>query len=378
MSSTLDLTRLLLSRASVSPVDGGCQELLIARLEPLGFVAERMRFGDVDNFWALRSGGSGPVFCFAGHTDVVPPGPLEHWHSNPFEPVIRDGFLFGRGAADMKSGLAAMVTATEEFIGACKDYDGSIAFLITSDEEGPSIDGTRRVVEVLRQRRQRIDYCLVGEPSSQEIFGDTIRIGRRGSLSGKLTVHGTQGHVAYPERAENPIHSLAPALAELTARPWDKGSEHFQPTTFQVSNLNAGTGAPNVIPGELKARFNLRWSPAQTPEGLQKTITAILDRHQLRYSLEWYESGMPYYSPPGKLAAAAVAAVREISGRTPELSTGGGTSDGRFIAPLGAEIVELGVVNQTIHQVDECCRVEDLDLLLHAYAGILRRVFAAD
>ncbi len=376
MSSTLDLTRQLLSRASVSPVDGGCQELLIGRLEALGFVIERMRFGDVDNFWALRRAGKGPVFCFAGHTDVVPPGPLEHWQSNPFEPVIRDGYLFGRGAADMKSGLAAMLTATEEFVAAHAQYDGAIAFLITSDEEGPSVDGTRRVVEVLRERGQRIDYCLVGEPSSQQVFGDTIRIGRRGSLSGRLTVHGIQGHVAYPELAENPIHSLAPALAELTARSWDQGSEHFQPTTFQVSNINAGTGAPNVIPGELKARFNLRWSPAQTLDGLKLTVMEILDRHRLRYTLEWFVSGLPFYSPPRKLAAIAVSAVHEIAGRNPELSTGGGTSDGRFIAPLGAEIVELGVVNQTIHKVDECCRVEDIDLLQRAYVGVLRRVFA--
>ena len=376
MSSTLNLTRQLLSRASVSPVDGGCQELLIARLEPLGFAVERMRFGDVDNFWALRRAGKGPVFCFAGHTDVVPPGPLEHWQSDPFEPVIRDGYLFGRGAADMKTGLAAMVTATEEFVAAHAQYDGAIAFLITSDEEGPSVDGTRRVVEVLRERGQRIDFCLVGEPSSQQDFGDTIRIGRRGSLSGRLTVHGIQGHVAYPELAENPIHSLAPALAELTARTWDQGSEHFQPTTFQVSNLNAGTGAPNVIPGELKARFNLRWSPAQTLDGLKNTVTGILDRHGLRYTLEWFESGLPFYTPPGALSGMAAIAVQEITGRRPVLSTGGGTSDGRFIVPLGAQVVELGVVNQTIHKVDECCRVEDIDLLQRAYVGVLRRVFA--
>ena len=374
MSSTLDLTCQLVSRASVSPADGGCQELLIARLEPLGFAVERMRFGEVDNFWALRRGGPGPVLCFAGHTDVVPPGPLEQWQSDPFQPVIRDGKLFGRGAADMKSGLAAMVASTEEFVAAHAQFNGSIAFLITSDEEGPSVDGTRRVVEVLRERGQRIDYCLVGEPSSLQVFGDTIRIGRRGSLSGRLIVHGIQGHVAYPDRADNPIHRLAPALVELTTRVWDAGSEHFQPTTFQVSNLNAGTGAPNVIPGELKARFNLRWSPAQTPEGLKQAITAILDRHQLRFSLEWYESGMPYYSPPGKLAAAAVAAVREISGRTPELSTGGGTSDGRFIAPMGAEVIELGIVNETIHMIDECCRIEDLETLQRVYQAVLTRL----
>ena len=377
MSSALELTRLLVSRASVSPVDGGCQDLLISRLEPLGFAVERMRFKDVDNFWALRSPAAGPVLCFAGHTDVVPTGPLEHWKSNPFEPVIRDGQLFGRGAADMKSGLAAMVTATEEFIAARPDHAGSIAFLVTSDEEGPSIDGTRRVIEVLQERGQRIDYCVIGEPSSQKQFGDTIRVGRRGSLSGRLTVHGKQGHVAYPALAENPIHTLAPALAELTSRTWDQGSEHFDPTTFQVSNLNAGTGVGNVIPGELKARFNLRWSPAQTLEGLQKTVTGILDRHGLRYTLDWSVSGHPFYSAPRTLAAHAVAAVQEITGQKPELSTGGGTSDGRFILPIGAEIVELGVCNQTIHMIDESCRVEEIDLLHRCYVRLLRRVFGA-
>ncbi|MDH4259546.1 MAG: succinyl-diaminopimelate desuccinylase [Gammaproteobacteria bacterium] len=376
MSSTLDLTLQLLSRASVSPVDGGCQELLIARLEPLGFVIERMRFGDVDNFWALRRAAKGPVFCFAGHTDVVPPGPLEHWQSDPFEPVIRDGHVFARGAADMKSGLAAMVTATEEFVAGRPNHDGAIAFLVTSDEEGPSVDGTRRVVEVLRERGQPIDYCLVGEPSSREVFGDTIRIGRRGSLSGRLTVHGIQGHVAYPEPAGNPIHSFAPALAELVAHSWDQGDEHFQPTTFQVSNLNAGTGVANVIPGELKARFNLRWSPAQTLDELKSTVTGILDRHSLRYTLDWFESGMPFYTPPGTLSENTMAAVREVTGRAAVLSTGGGTSDGRFIAPLGAQVVELGVVNQTIHKVDECCRVADIDLLQRTYFGVLNRVFA--
>ncbi|MFZ2508034.1 MAG: succinyl-diaminopimelate desuccinylase [Steroidobacteraceae bacterium] len=377
MSSALELTRQLLSRASVSPEDGGCQEIMIGRLEALGFAVERLRFGVVDNFWALRRAGQGPVFCFAGHTDVVPPGPLEHWQSDPFAPAIRDGFLYGRGAADMKSGLAAMVTATEEFVAAHPVYDGSIAFLVTSDEEGPSVDGTRRVVELLRERGQRIDYCLIGEPSSQRAFGDTIRVGRRGSLSGRLTVHGSQGHIAYPALADNPIHAFAPALAELAARTWDQGTEHFQATTFQVSNIKAGTGAANVIPGELKARFNLRWSPAQTLEGLKASVTEILDRHGLRYTLDWFVSGLPFYSKPGKLADVAAAAVQEITGRIPEFSTGGGTSDGRFIAPLGTEIVELGVGNQTIHMIDECCSIEDIELLHRAYVGVLRRLFAA-
>jgi succinyl-diaminopimelate desuccinylase len=377
MTSTLDLARQLVSRPSVSPADGGCQELLIARLEPLGFNVERLRFGNVDNFWALREGGPGPVLCFAGHTDVVPAGPLEHWHSDPFEPVIRDGQLFGRGAADMKSGIAAMVTAAEEFIATQPQFKGAIAFLVTSDEEGPSVDGTRRVVELLASRGQRIDFCIVGEPSSQKFFGDTIRIGRRGSLSGKLTVHGKQGHVAYPDLADNPIHRVAPAIADLAARTWDQGSEHFPPTTFQVSNLNAGTGASNVIPGELHARFNLRWSPVQTLDGLKAGVAEVLDRHRLRYTLEWSAADLPYYSPPRRLAPIAQAVVREIAGRTPEMSTGGGTSDGRFFAPMGAEIIELGVCNRTIHMVDECCSVEDVDLLHRTYVAVLKRVFAA-
>jgi succinyl-diaminopimelate desuccinylase len=377
MSSTLDLTRELIARPSVSPVDGGCQELLIARLEPLGFAVERMRFGDVDNFWAVRRDGDGPLLCFAGHTDVVPPGPLEHWRSDPFVPTERDGLLFGRGAADMKSGLAAMLTATESFLATGRRIAGAIAFLVTSDEEGPSVDGTRRVVDALVARGERIDYCVVGEPSSQRQFGDTVRVGRRGSLSGRLTVHGVQGHVAYPDRADNPIHRFAPALVELSNRVWDAGSAHFQPTSFQVSNLNAGTGAPNVVPGELKARFNLRWSPAQTVEGLKRTIAESLDRHRLRYSLDWFVSGMPYYSAPAGLAAAAVEVVREHTGLTPEISTGGGTSDGRFIAPTGAEVIEFGGLNETIHMVDECCRIEDLERLRRIYHDLLARLLGA-
>jgi succinyl-diaminopimelate desuccinylase len=376
MSETLELTREMIARPSVSPADGGCQELMIERLERLGFSIERLRFGDVDNFWATRGGGGGPVFCFAGHTDVVPTGPLEEWHSDPFEPVIRDGFLYGRGAADMKSGLAAMVTAVEAFIPAHPDHAGTIAFLITSDEEGPSVDGTRRVVEVLKERGQRIDWCLVGEPSSEKSLGDTVKIGRRGSLSGRLTVHGIQGHIAYPQLAENPVHTLAPALAELVARHWDEGNAHFQPTSFQVSNIAAGTGAPNVIPGELKARFNIRWSPEQTLEGLQQAVTSILDRHQVRYSLNWFVSGLPFYTPPGVLSAAVARAVRDVTGLEARLSTGGGTSDGRFIAPMGAQVVELGVVNQTIHKVNECVRVEDIDALARAYQRVLELLLA--
>jgi succinyl-diaminopimelate desuccinylase len=376
MPDTLALTQEMIRRPSVSPDDGGCQELMIERLAALGFTVERLRFGLVDNFWATRGPADGRTFCFAGHTDVVPAGPVEQWHSDPFVPTIRDGVLYGRGAADMKSGLAAMVTAAEVFVGAHPRHPGRIAFLITSDEEGPSVDGTRRVAEVLKERRERIDWCLVGEPSSEQEFGDTVKIGRRGSLSGRLTVHGIQGHVAYPELADNPIHALSPALVELCSRTWDEGSGHFGPTTFQVSNLNAGTGAPNVVPGELKARFNLRWSPAQTLEGLQRTVTDILDRHRVKYTLDWFVSGLPFYTPPGELSRAVSGAVAAVTGREPALSTGGGTSDGRFIAPLGAQVVELGVVNRTIHKVNEHVRVDDIARLREAYVGTLQRLLA--
>ena len=375
-SDTLKLSKELIARQSVTPDDADCQQLLAQRLARAGFQSEHLRFGDVDNLWARR-GTNAPLFVFAGHTDVVPTGPLEEWHSDPFEPVIRDGFLYGRGAADMKSGLAAMVTAVEDFVRAHPGHAGTIAFLITSDEEGPSVDGTRRVVEVLKERGQRIDWCVVGEPSSEKSLGDTVKIGRRGSLSGRLTVHGVQGHIAYPQLAENPVHTLAPALAELVSRHWDEGNEHFQPTSFQVSNIAAGTGAPNVIPGELKARFNIRWSPEQTLEGLQQTVTSILDRHQVRYTLQWFVSGLPFYTPPGTLSDAAVQAVRDVTGGEARLSTGGGTSDGRFIAPMGAQVVELGVVNETIHKVNECVRVEDIDTLARTYRRVLELLLAA-
>jgi len=375
MSQTIELTKALIARRSVTPADEGCQQLMIERLAAAGFAIEPLSFGGVENFWARR-GGVGPVFCFAGHTDVVPTGPLEEWHSDPFAAQIRDGVLYGRGAADMKSGLAAMVTATEEFVGTHPDHKGSIAFLITSDEEGPSVDGTRRVAQLLRERGERLDWCVVGEPSSEASIGDTVKVGRRGSLSGRLTVHGVQGHVAYPQLAENPVHTLAPALAELTRREWDQGTEHFQPTTFQVSNLNAGTGAPNVIPGELKARFNLRYSPVQTLEQLKTTVEEILRRHGVRYTLEWYVSGEPFYTPPRLLCAAVGDAVAQVTGVRPKLSTGGGTSDGRFIAPLGAEVVELGVVNASIHKVNECVRLEDIDALHRMYVNVLRKLLA--
>ena len=375
MSQALDLTRDLLARRSITPADEGCQQLIAARLADVGFLIESLPFGNVTNLWARR-GRSSPVFCFAGHTDVVPSGPLEEWQSDPFVPEVHDGILYGRGAADMKSGLAAMVTATEEFVATCPTHSGSLAFLITSDEEGPSVDGTRRVVEVLQARGEHIDWCVVGEPSSEVSIGDTIKVGRRGSLSGRLTVHGVQGHVAYPQLAENPVHTLAPALAELVSRTWDEGTEHFQPTSFQVSNLNAGTGAPNVIPGELKARFNLRYSPVQTLSKLKATVEDILQRHGVRYTLEWYDSGKPFYTAPGVLSDAVAAAVAEVTGVHPKLSTGGGTSDGRFIAPVGAQVVELGVVNASIHKVNECVRVTDIDALQRMYCNLLRRLLA--
>jgi len=373
MSATLQLTQELIARASVTPADEGCQELLAQRLSRAGFEVERLRYGNVENFWA-RHGRGAPLLCFAGHTDVVPTGPLEEWHSDPFKPTIRDGLLYGRGAADMKSGLAAMVTASEDFVGAHPEHHGALAFLITSDEEGPSVDGTRRVVETLRERGERIDWCIVGEPSSERSIGDTIKIGRRGSLSGRLTVHGVQGHIAYPQLAENPVHRFAPALAELASREWDRGNEHFQPTSFQVSNLTAGTGAPNVIPGELKARFNLRYSPVQSLESLKRTVEEILDRHRVRHSIEWYVSGEPFYTAPGMLSTAVSEAVRAVTGAAPVYSTGGGTSDGRFIAPLGAQVVELGVINASIHKVNESVRVQDIDTLQAMYLSSLRNL----
>ena len=376
MSQTLELTKELIRRRSVTPEDAGCQALLAKRLAAAGFTVEHMRFGDVDNLWAVHHGGDGPLACFAGHTDVVPSGPREKWHSDPFEPVVRDGHLYGRGAADMKSGVAAMVTAALEFVAARPSYPGSIAFVITSDEEGPAVDGTRRVVEALGSRGQRVAYCIVGEPSSQQAFGDTVRIGRRGSLSGRLAVHGIQGHVAYPDRALNPIHAVLPAFAELAARQWDTGDAHFPPTSFQISNVQSGTGAANVIPGELHAVFNLRWSPVQTLDGLKTVVGAILERHGLGHHVDWLDASMPYYTAPGKLTAAVTAAVAEESGKAPELSTGGGTSDGRFFGALGAEVVEFGLLNRTIHKVDECCAVEDIDRLHRVYAGALRRIFA--
>jgi succinyl-diaminopimelate desuccinylase len=376
MSEALELTKQLIRCPSVTPEDAGCQAILTARLQAAGFEVEPMRFGVVENFWAVHRGGPGPVLCLAGHTDVVPAGPREKWQSGPFEPVVRDGLLYGRGSADMKSGVAAMVTAAEEFLRGRPGYPGSIAFLVTGDEEGRSVDGTRRVVERLRERGQPLDYCLVGEPSSQQAFGDTIRIGRRGSLSGRLRVLGKQGHVAYPDRASNPIHAVLPAFTELAARRWDDGNAHFPPTGFQLSNLQSGTGATNVIPGELAATFNLRWSPVQTLDGLKQAVAGVLDRHGLQYSIEWLEAALPYYTAPGRFTALVAGAVESIAGLRPELSTGGGTSDGRFFGALGAEVIEFGLSNRTIHQVDECCAVGDIERLHRVFGEVLRRLFA--
>jgi succinyl-diaminopimelate desuccinylase len=372
-SATVALACELISRRSVTPDDAGCQAIMAERLERLGFRVEHLRFGDVDNFWARR-GEEGPVFCFAGHTDVVPPGPLERWHTDPFEPSLRDGLLFGRGACDMKGSLAAMITATEGFLAVHPKHQGSIAFLITSDEEGPSVDGTRKVMEALEARGEKIDYALVGEPSSKERLGDIVKHGRRGSLTGKLQVQGRQGHVAYPQLADNPIHRAVPALAALAAEQWDAGNAHFPPTSLQISNLNAGTGADNVIPDALTAVFNLRFSTEQTPEAIQARVHQILDAHALDYQLDWHLSGLPFLTPAGALLQAGRDAIEAVTGVQTTATTTGGTSDGRFIAPTGAQVLEIGPVNATIHKVNECVAVAELDQLAAIYAEILRRL----
>lgn len=376
MSATLDLVIDLISRPSVTPLDEGCQQLIADRLAPLGFVAEHMRFEDVDNLW-LRRGTVSPVFCFAGHTDVVPTGPLEAWESHPFQPEIRDGILYGRGAADMKGSIAAFVVAAENFVRENPDHQGSIAFLITSDEEGPSINGTVKVVDALEKRNEKIDWCLVGEPSSTHHVGDVVKNGRRGSLGGKLTVLGQQGHVAYPHLADNPIHRAAPALAELVSIEWDQGNAFFPPTSFQISNINGGTGATNVIPGTVEIVFNFRFSTEQTEAGLREQVETILNRHGLRYQLEWTLSGNPFLTPRGELVDASVEAIRTVNEQETELSTSGGTSDGRFIAPTGAQVMELGPVNKTIHKVNECVAVNDLEALAIIYQKILEKLLAS-
>jgi succinyl-diaminopimelate desuccinylase len=373
MPDTLQLAIDLIRRPSVTPEDAGCQRLVADRLAALGFRIEPMRFGDVDNLWARR-GTTDPVFCFAGHTDVVPPGPVERWTSPPFEPTVREGRLYGRGAADMKGSLAAMITATEAFVAERPRHAGSIAFLLTSDEEGPAVDGTVKVVEALEARGEKLRWCLVGEPTSTERVGDVVKNGRRGSLNGRLTVYGRQGHVAYPHLAENPLHTFAPVLAALVAEEWDRGNAHFPPTTFQVSNLDAGTGAENVIPGELTALFNFRFSTELDEATIRRRVEALLDRGGFRYALAWRLSGSPFLTPAGELVEAARAAVHSVQDLEAELSTSGGTSDGRFIAPTGAQVLELGPLNATIHQVNECVGVADLEALHAIYLETLRRL----
>lgn len=367
------LTQDLIKRRSVTPADEGCQELIGARLEALGFQLETMVFADTTNLWARR-GNSGPVFCFAGHTDVVPPGNEHNWQYPPFAAHFDGDYIHGRGAADMKGSLAAMVCATEQFIAKHPNHKGSIAFLITSDEEGPFINGTPKVVETLEQRNEKIDYALVGEPSSTAELGDVVKNGRRGSLSGSLTVFGIQGHVAYPHLAQNPIHLIAPALSALAEAEWDHGNAYFPPTTFQISNINAGTGAGNVIPGECQVEFNFRFSTEVTAQQLQQRTEAILDAHQLDYQVHWKLNGEPFLTDSGELLSATIDSLYAIRGTGPQLSTAGGTSDGRFIAPTGAQVIELGPVNATIHKVDECVKANDLIVLSEVYENILERL----
>jgi succinyl-diaminopimelate desuccinylase len=375
VSATLDLTRELIARRSVTPNDDGCQEILAGRLAPLGFRVERLRFGQVQNLWARR-GTAAPVVCFAGHTDVVPTGPQDQWHSDPFIPTQRGGFLYGRGAADMKTSIAAFVTAVERYVAAHPSHRGSIALLITADEEGIAVDGTTRVVDTLNARGELLDYCIIGEPTSVDRLGDTIKNGRRGSVSGTLVVAGTQGHVAYPHLAKNPIHLVAPALAELAAIKWDEGNEYFPPTTFQISNVHAGTGVTNVIPGELTVLFNFRFSTASTVESLKQRLEAVLAAHRLEYRLEWSLSGMPFLTPRGKLVAAATDAIREVTGVEATLSTTGGTSDGRFIASICPQLLELGPVNTSIHKIDEHVALPDIDALSRIYQRMLEQLLA--
>ncbi len=370
MSDTLQLAKDLIARRSLTPDDEGCQDILIERLEKLGFKIERMRFGNVDNFWARR-GTASPVVVFAGHTDVVPTGPVENWFSPPFEPTIRDGMLYGRGAADMKTSIAAFITALEAFLAQHPKHHGSIALLITSDEEGVAVDGTVRVVEALRARGELIDFCIVGEPTSNKKVGDMIKNGRRGSLSGTLIVKGIQGHIAYPHLVKNPIHMVAPAIAELAATTWDNGNEYFPPTSWQISNMNGGTGATNVVPGTVEIWFNFRFSTASTEQGLKDKFHAILDKHGVTYDLKWELSGKPYLTSKGSLVAAISRAIEQCYGITPELSTSGGTSDGRFIADICPQVIEFGPLNATIHKLNECVGVSDIEPLKLTYQRTL-------
>ncbi len=375
MEATLELCCELIRRQSVTPDDKGCQELMIQRLEKIGFNCERLRFGDVDNFWAER-GSEGPIIVFAGHTDVVPTGPLDQWSTPPFEPTVRDGILYGRGTADMKASLAAMVVASENFIAENPEHSGRIGFLITSDEEGPATKGTVKVIEHLQKQGKHIDWCLVGEPSSSAALGDTIKNGRRGSLEAVLKVRGVQGHIAYPQLADNPIHSALPALHALTSEKWDEGNGFFPPTSMQISNIYGGTGATNVIPGHVDIQFNFRFSTALDEAQIKARTAAILNAHELDYEIEWNLSGQPFLTSSGALVEAAVASIEQVTGRNTQLSTAGGTSDGRFIAPTGAQVVELGPINATIHKIDEEVLVEDLPTLAEIYQGILNRLLA--
>ena len=375
-SATLDLTCSLIERASVTPEDAGCQDLLVTALEPYGFVAQWMNSGVVRNLW-LRYGQTSPLFVFAGHTDVVPSGPVEQWHSSPFAPTIRGDHLYGRGAADMKGSIAAFVTACQRLLADHTGVNGSIALLITSDEEGPSVEGTVHVVRELERRGEQMDWCLVGEPSSAQCLGDVVRVGRRGSLNGQLVVEGVQGHVAYPQQAENPIHAFTALAVALQNEPWDEGNEFFPATSFQFSNVNAGTGATNVIPGQLHADFNFRYSSETDYQRLTARVCAILDAHPVRYRLQWSHSGAPFLTQPGPLTEAVREAIETVVGITPELNTGGGTSDGRFIAPTGAQVVELGPINATIHQINECVRIADLESLSRIYEQVLRQMLCS-
>ena len=374
-SETLKLLKSLVELQSVTPDDLGCQQILIDRLAALGFECETMQFGEVTNLWARR-GTSSPLFVFAGHTDVVPTGPVDKWHSDPFKPEVRDGLLFGRGTADMKAGIAAMVTACERFVAEHSDHSGSIAFLITSDEEGPAKNGTVKVIETLEARGEKIKWALVGEPSSTEHLGDTVKNGRRGSLGAVLTVRGIQGHVAYPHLADNPIHKVLPALNQLCAVHWDDGNEFFPPTSFQISNIHSGTGVTNVIPGHIEVTFNLRYSTELDHHQIIKTSEAIFEQHGLDYDVNWNLSGLPFLTSAGSLVDAAKQSIKQVTGLDTELSTAGGTSDGRFIAPTGAQVLELGPVNATIHQINEHVRVSDVDQLSDVYQGILEKLLA--
>ncbi len=373
MSATLELTQQLIAQRSVTPEDGICQAILRKRLAPLGFAFERISNNGVDNMWARR-GITGPLIAFAGHTDVVPTGPLEQWHSDPFQPTIRDGKLYGRGAADMKTSIAAFVTATERFVATYPNLPGSIGLLITSDEEGPAVDGTVRIVDALRARGELLNYCIVGEPTCVDKLGDMIKNGRRGSLSGKLTVLGVQGHVAYPHLAKNPIHLLSPALAELATIVWDNGNEYFPPTTWQISNLHAGTGATNVIPGSAEVLFNFRFATVSTPESLKERVESVLKKHNLDYQLAWEQGGKPFLTPRGELVTAISKAIQSVTGSAPEISCTGGTSDGRFIKDICGELIEFGPVNASIHKLNEHVNVADIEPLSEIYFKTLENI----